>query len=62
MNRNRIMICGRKMITLPTPAMTPSAIRLASAPSPSAACTRPPRIDVAESIRSMIGVAQANTA
>jgi len=28
MNRKRIRICGRKIITLPTPAIMPSAIRL----------------------------------
>ena len=62
MNRNRIRICGRKTTTLPTPAMMPSAIRLDSADSPSVETTAAPSDAAPPSIRSMSGVAQANTA
>ena len=40
MNRNRIRICGRKTITLPTPAITPSVRKLAKALSGSRKKTR----------------------
>ncbi len=62
MNKNKIRICGKKMITLPTPAITPSTIRLESIPAGSVAVTSAPRAAVPASMRSMSGVAQANTA
>ena len=57
-----MIICGRKMTTLPTPAMTPSAIRLEKAVSPRRSNTAAPRSAAPASIASMSGVAQANTA
>jgi len=61
-NRNRIIICGKKTTTLPTPAMMPSAIRLENAVSPSRSKMAAPRADDDASIVSMMGVAHANTA
>ena len=62
MNRKRMSIWGRKITTLPTPAITPSARKLANAPAGSVSCTQPPIPPAAASIRSIMGVAQANTA
>ena len=62
MNRNRIRICGRKTTTLPTPATTPSATKLANAPSPRFACSHTPSDAVPSSMASMSGAAQAKTA
>ena len=62
MKVNRIRTCGRKITTLPTPAMTPSATRLENALSPRPAKTMALSADVPASIASIIGVAQANTA
>ncbi len=58
----RIRIWGRKTTTLPTPAITPSASRLASAPSPRAATTAPARAAAVPSIASISGVAHEKTA
>ena len=55
-------ICGKKIITLPTPAITPSLTKLDIAPSPRTALMRPPSSAALTSITSMIGVAQAKTA
>ncbi len=43
MNKNKIRICGRNTMTLPTPAMTPSTTRLSSMPSGSTLATSAPR-------------------
>ena len=62
MNKNKISICGRKITTLPTPAITPSAIKLASMPFGRVDITQSPRPAASPSIASIIGVAQAKTA
>ena len=49
-------------MTLPTPAMTPSAMKLLNAPSGRVVATNAPSIAAPASIASIIGVAQANTA
>ena len=56
-NRNSRQICGRKMITLPTPAITPSTARSVSIPSPSVAATPMPIQPVPAAIQSMNGPA-----
>src|SRR6516165_4552886 len=62
MNRNRIRICGRKTRTLPTPEITPFWMKLCSRPSGSASCTSAPSVSNPNEIRSISGLAQANTA
>ncbi len=56
------MIWGRKTITLPTPAMIPSQIRLLSTPSGRAAPVSALSWSKPAVIRSMIGLAPKNTA
>ena len=57
-NRNSRQICGSKMITLPTPAITPSTMRSESMLAPSNPATWPPNQPVPASIQSMNGPAQ----
>ena len=57
-----MMICGRKTITLPTPAMMPSTRRLRSGPSGSAPRTTSPSEATADSIQPIGVSAQLNTA
>ena len=62
MNRNRIRICGRNTSTLPTPAITPSAMKLCSRPGRHRADrSRRARRSPIE-IKSIGGCAQVNTA
>src|SRR5690348_14535011 len=62
MNRNRMTICGRKTMTLPTPEIRPSLrkLRMISGSGSAAACT-PSQVKPSE-IRFITGWAQANTA
>ena len=62
MKKNRIRICGRKTITLPAPAMTPSTSRLRSGPSAMCAVVQSPRPAIAALIASIGTAAQENTA
>ena len=59
---NRIKICGKNTMTLPTPAMTPSTTRLSTMPSGSTAASIAPMALTPASMRSTSGVAHANTA
>ncbi len=62
MKKNKIMICGKKTSTLPTPPIAPSTTRLRSAPSGRAAVTAPPARPTPASISAISGRAQRNTA
>ncbi len=61
MKANSSTICGRNTITLPTPAITPSMMKLLNRPAGSTPRTMSPSAPAPVSIRSIIGVAQAKT-
>ena len=62
MKKNRMTICGRNTITLPTPPISPSFRKLASRSGSGRRVTMSPRRWNSASIASMPGCAQAKTA
>ena len=62
MKNDSIAICGTNTTTLPTPAITPSTIRSASAPSGSSAATPDCSQPAADSMAPMNGSDQENSA